>query len=70
LFKYKNVADGYKMIWNAVPVEFAKQLASVIYKDVSQYLKLHQIQRSEIVREKKEEKNFVSKEVERNLVGV
>jgi len=53
LFQYKNVADGYKMIGNAVPVEFAKQLASVIYKDISQYLKLHQIQRSEHVRIKK-----------------
>lgn len=68
LFKYKNVADGYKMIGNAVPVEFAKQLASVIYKDISQYLKLHQIQRSELIKEKKEEKVFVSKEVERDLV--
>jgi len=48
-----------------VPVEFAKHLASVIYKDVSQYLKLHQIQRSEPVKEKKV---FVSKEVERDLV--
>ncbi len=65
LFKYKSIADGYKMIGNAVPVEFAKHLASVIYKDVSQYLKLHQIQRSEPVKEKKV---FVSKEVERDLV--
>jgi site-specific DNA-cytosine methylase len=31
------VADGYKMIGNAVPVEFAKQLASIIYKDISEY---------------------------------
>ncbi len=38
LFKYKNVADGYKMIGNAVPVNFAKQLASVIYKDVVEYI--------------------------------
>jgi hypothetical protein len=42
----------------------------VIHKDVSQYLKLHQIQISEIVKEKKEEKVFVSKEVKRDLVGV
>jgi len=42
----------------------------VIYKDVSQYLKLHQMQRSELVKEKKEEKILVSKEVEEDLVGV
>ncbi len=39
LFKYDNVAVGYKMIGNAVPVEFAKQLANTIYKDISEYLK-------------------------------
>ena len=53
LFQYKNIADGYKMIGNAVPVEFAKQLASVIYKDISEYLKLHQMQRSELAKEEK-----------------
>jgi len=55
------------MIGNAVPVKFAKQLASVIYKDVSEYLKLHQTQSSEIVEKKKEEKVFVSQEVEKDL---
>jgi len=39
LFIYDNVSDGYKMVGNAVPVEFAKQLASVIYKDISDYKK-------------------------------
>lgn len=38
LFKYNSVADGYKMIWNAVPVEFARNLAQVIYADVNEYL--------------------------------
>ena len=42
LFIYDNVADGYKMVGNAVPVEFARQLASVIYKDISEHLRLHQ----------------------------
>lgn len=46
VFYYKNVADWYKMIWNAVPVEFAKNLASVIYKDISEYLKLSNIIKS------------------------
>lgn len=53
LFKYKNVADGYKMIGNAVPVEFAKSLAKVIYKDIAKYLRPF----------KKDEKNFVSFQV-------
>lgn len=42
IFKYKNVTDGYKMVGNAVPVEFAKQLANVIYNDISNYLKSQQ----------------------------
>ncbi|NOR46201.1 MAG: DNA (cytosine-5-)-methyltransferase, partial [Candidatus Delongbacteria bacterium] len=38
LFKYDSIANGYKMIGNAVPVEFARQFANVIYKDVLEYL--------------------------------
>jgi len=38
LFKYENVADGYKMVGNAVPVKFAKHIGDVIYKDVLEYL--------------------------------
>lgn len=38
VFKYSKVADGYKMIGNAVPVNFAKALAEVIYRDVSNYM--------------------------------
>lgn len=34
VFIYENVADGYKMIGNAVPVEFAKQLARKISSDL------------------------------------
>ena len=30
IFKYDSVGDGYKMIGNAVPVEFAKSLAMAI----------------------------------------
>jgi len=69
LFKYDNVADGYKMIGNAVPVEFARQLASVIYKDVSEYLKLHQIPRSELINKKKEEKIFVAQNEKKDLLA-
>lgn len=35
IFHYKNVADGYKMIGNAVAVDFAKALASQIKADLA-----------------------------------
>ena len=35
VFKYNKVSDGYKMIGNAVPVLFAKQIAEQIKKDLS-----------------------------------
>lgn len=35
IFEYDNIADGYKMIGNAVPVDFAKVLADKIKKDLS-----------------------------------
>ena len=34
LFIYENIADGYKMIGNAVPVNFAKHIAKKIYDDL------------------------------------
>ena len=34
IFKYENVADGYKMVGNAVPVEFARHLAVKIADDL------------------------------------
>lgn len=34
VFQYQNVSDGYKMVGNAVPVEFARRLAEVIYNDI------------------------------------
>ena len=39
LFKYEYVADGYKMIGNAVPVKFAEVLARRILQDVSGFRK-------------------------------
>ncbi|MSU44964.1 DNA cytosine methyltransferase [Candidatus Nomurabacteria bacterium] len=38
IFKYRDVADGYKMIGNAVAVNFAKALAEQIKKDITPYL--------------------------------
>ncbi len=37
IFKYKNIADGYKMIGNAVPVEFAKAIAQKIIEDLKAF---------------------------------
>lgn len=37
IFYYKNIADGYKMIGNAVPVIFAQRIAEQIYKDMLEY---------------------------------
>ena len=34
IFKYTNVADGYKMVGNAVPVEFARHIAKKIMDDL------------------------------------
>jgi len=68
LFKYENIANGYKMIGNAVPVEFAKQLANVIYKDVSEYLTLKNIKKGQVSNDKKVEKVFAGQEEERDLV--
>lgn len=39
LFIYDYVADGYKMIGNAVPVKFAAALANQILRDVSKFKK-------------------------------
>ena len=35
IFKYRDVADGYKMIGNAVPVNFAYHIAKKIFTDLS-----------------------------------
>ncbi|MDO8667648.1 MAG: DNA cytosine methyltransferase [bacterium] len=35
IFKYRDIADGYKMIGNAVPVEFARHIANKICQDLS-----------------------------------
>jgi len=39
IFKYNSIADGYKMVGNAVPVDLAKILADHIYQDIQEYYK-------------------------------
>ena len=38
IFKYENIADGYKMVGNAVPVEFARHIAVKIVLDIQDFL--------------------------------
>ncbi len=40
IFKYNDVADGYKMIGNAVPVNMAEAIASKILTDIQEYQEL------------------------------
>jgi len=39
IFKYENIADGYKMIGNAVPVNFAQHIAKKIISDLKDFKK-------------------------------
>ncbi len=41
-FIYTDVANGYKMICNAVPVKFAEAIAKQIEKDLDNFLKTKQ----------------------------
>lgn len=50
IFKYTDVADGYKMVGNAVPVEFAKMLAAKIIADIKEYKDENQKKESELRR--------------------
>lgn len=59
LFKYNNLTNGYKMIGNAVPVEFARHLGSVIYKDVSKYLISQRTRKSKPISEIKKNETLV-----------
>jgi len=63
IFKYNNVADGYKMIGNAVPVEFAKQLALKICSDLKDFIKPSNYGQ---VYETKEERNYVEHSLQKH----
>lgn len=45
IFKYDNISDGYKMVGNAVPVEFARILAKRIALDLKEYKENFRIKR-------------------------
>jgi DNA (cytosine-5)-methyltransferase 1 len=38
IFKYEYINNGYKMVGNAVPINFARILASKIFVDIHEYL--------------------------------
>lgn len=48
IFKYTDVADGYKMVGNAVPVEFARALAEKIITDLERYRGKNQKKENEL----------------------
>ena len=50
IFKYRDIADGYKMIGNAVPVEFAKNIALKIMQDLKHLHRHKQIHEEKVVR--------------------
>ncbi len=49
------------MVWNAVPVEFAKHLALVIYKDIYDYLRSKDFHNLSLKKEKtkKQELSYI-----------
>ena len=49
IFKYENVADGYKMVGNAVPVNMAYALASKIMEDLSSIFNIQQQEQEKIL---------------------
>lgn len=59
VFKYENVADGYKMIGNAVPVEFARHLAQKIASDLKDFLETTKANYEQIHKTKKK-RNYVA----------
>ena len=56
IFKYRDIADGYKMIGNAVPVNFAKHIAMKIKADLKGYLEFPTYGQ---IYKKQEERNYV-----------
>ncbi len=57
IFKYENVADGYKMIGNAVPVNFAYHLAKKIASDLKNFMQTSKSDYGQIYKRKAERDN-------------
>ena len=59
IFKYAGVADGYKMIGNAVPVEFAYHLATKIIADLREFLASNKNFSYGQIHERKKKRDYV-----------
>jgi DNA (cytosine-5)-methyltransferase 1 len=62
IFKYENIVDGYKMIGNAVPVEFARRLAEKIASDLREFLQPSRQNYGQIY-EKEKKRDYVADKV-------
>lgn len=62
IFKYNKIADGYKMIGNAVPVEFAYQIAKKIKHDLKDIIDLLNYGQ---IHQRKEERNYVQNSLQK-----
>lgn len=61
IFKYNYIADGYKMVGNAVPVEFAKQIAVKIKQDLKDFWEASDYGQ---VQQGQEERNYADRKEE------
>ena len=63
IFKYENISDGYKMVGNAVPVEFAKRIAGKIYQDLQEFYTMKKVSGTRVnyghILKKEEEHDYV-----------
>ena len=63
IFYYNDIADGYKLIGNAVPVEFAEAIAEKIMKDLTEIKPKEKVFLKEFEPSKSQEITFVPKAV-------
>jgi DNA (cytosine-5)-methyltransferase 1 len=62
IFRYENIADGYKMVGNAVPVEFARRIAEKITSDLREFLQPSRQNYGQIY-EKEKKRDYVADKV-------
>lgn len=63
LYKYKDVADGYKMVGNAVPINLAYHLARKIADDLRSELTSEYKKMSQNKKREKETKEWIKNSV-------
>ncbi|MEK7128701.1 MAG: DNA cytosine methyltransferase [Patescibacteria group bacterium] len=60
VFYYKDIADGYKMIGNAVPVQFAYNIAKKIFSDLSKVINITKTSYMVVEKRKDKEQIFIN----------